>query len=75
MVYLLMMYDRFGNGEGIVYRKEDSKHFVVIVEIETSPQFYGWLCSFGNKVKIMNPKSVKDEFSNYLQTILGLYYR
>lgn len=69
------VYDRFGNGEGIIYRKEDSKHFVVIVEVETSPQFYGWLCSFGNKVKIMNPKSVRDEFEDYLRSIIKLYYR
>lgn len=69
------VYDRFGCGEGIIYRKDDSKHFVIITEIETSPQFYGWLCGFGNKVKITQPKMVKDEFEEYLQRIIRLYNR
>ena len=67
------VYDRFGKSGDILYRVVDDKHFAVTVEVETSPQFYGWLCSFGNKAKIMQPKSVKDEFRDYLDKITYLY--
>ena len=67
------VYDRFGKSGDIFYRADDEKHFTVNVEVETSPQFYGWLCSFGNKVKIIQPKSVKDEFMEYLDKISRLY--
>ena len=67
------VYDRFGKSGDIFYRADDEKHFTVNVEVETSPQFYGWLCSFRNKVKIIQPKSVKDDFMEYLDKISRLY--
>ena len=69
------VYDRFGKAGDILYRVEDDRHFVVTVEVETSPQFYGWLCCFGNKAKIIQPKTVKDEFLDYLSKITYLYHR
>ncbi len=67
------VYDRFGRDGDTFYHVEDNNHFTITADIETSPQFYGWLCGFGNKVKIMNPAPVKVEFKAYLSKILGLY--
>ena len=67
------VYDRFGKAGDIIYRVEDDRHFVVTVEVETSPRFYAWLCSFGNKAKIIQPKTVKNDFREYLDKIAYLY--
>ena len=65
--------DRFGRTGDIMYQVVDKNHFSVIVEVEISPQFFGWLCGFGNKVRIMQPSAVKQKFQDYLGKILYLY--
>ena len=67
------VYDRFGKSGDIIYQPKGTKHFTVTVEVEISPQFYGWICSFGNKARITGPKSVKDDFRDYLAKIQCLY--
>ena len=59
--------------EYVMYQIVDKNHFSVIVEVEVSPLFFGWLCGFGNKVRIMQPAAVKREFQDYLGKILYLY--
>lgn len=65
--------DRFGKTGDVMYQVVDSKHFSVIVEVETSPQFYGWLCGFGNKAKITQPLVVKKEFQEHVEKICRIY--
>ena len=65
--------DRFGKTGDVMYQVVDSKHFSVIVEVETSPQFYGWLCGFGNKAKITQPLAVKKEFQEHVEKICRIY--
>jgi len=67
------VYDRFGKSGDIAYRDTKDGHFTVTVEVETSPQFYGWLCGFGNKVKVTEPKAIRDSYQKHLEKILGLY--
>ncbi|MCR5088589.1 MAG: WYL domain-containing protein [Oscillospiraceae bacterium] len=67
------VYDRFGKAGDVFYHEKDSKHFTVSVEVETSPQFYGWICSFGNKAQILQPKTVRNDFRQYLGKISCLY--
>lgn len=64
--------DRFGT-KGVRYAKVDDSHFRVEVEVEISDQFFGWLLGFGNKVKIMGPDSVINEFSSYLDKVREMY--
>ena len=64
--------DRFGT-KNVSYSKVDESHFTVSPEVELSDQFYAWLCGFGNKVKIIGPDFVIEEFTAYLDKIRGLY--
>ena len=64
--------DRFGT-KGVRYSKADDTHFYMETEIDLSDQFFAWLCGFGNKVKIMGPDSVIEEFAAYLDKIRGMY--
>lgn len=64
--------DRFGTKD-VIYAKEDDKHFSAVVKVAVSNQFYGWLCGLGNKVKIVSPAPVVEEFKEYLDKMRVLY--
>jgi len=64
--------DRFGTRD-VIYTKDDDKHFTAVVKVAVSNQFFGWLCGLGNKVKIISPAPVVEEFKEYLDKMRGLY--
>ncbi len=63
--------DRFGSDIFIV--KESESSFTVSVKVMLSPQFYAWVFGLGDKMKILEPKSVADEFYNRIKAISQLY--
>ena len=63
--------DRFGSNK--VYGIVDSNHYYISTFIEVSPPFFGWLCGFGNKVNIIEPLNVVNQFQKHLQKIIEKY--
>lgn len=63
--------DRFGSNK--VYGIVDSNHYYISTFIEVSPPFFGWLCGFCNKVKIIEPLNVVNQFQKHLQKIIEKY--
>ena len=47
--------------------------FTVSTEVMLSPQFFGWLFSFGDKAKLLTPKSAKEAFKAYLDSVSDNY--
>jgi hypothetical protein len=41
--------------------------------VEISDQFYGWLCGFRKKAKIVSPPDVAADFQKFLDDIQGRY--
>jgi len=35
--------------------------------------FFGWCCSFGDKMKIVASKEIKEQFVEYLQELVSNY--
>lgn len=64
--------ERFGTKD-VVYTKVDETHFSVTAQVEISNQFFGWILGFGNKVKLLSPDDVTDQFKAYLDKIRGMY--
>ena len=64
--------ERFGTKD-VVYTKVDDTHFSVTAQVEISNQFFGWILGFGNKVKLLSPNDVTDQFRAYIDKIRGLY--
>lgn len=64
--------DRFGT-TGVIYNKDDDRHFLVTISVEVSDQFFGWLCGFGRRIKIMHPESVREKFKAHLDKMRGMY--
>lgn len=60
--------DRFG--KEIDIRKRENGYLSVRTSVVLSGQFYGWLSGLGSDVTILAPKTVKEDYCNYLQEVL-----
>lgn len=63
--------DRFG--KEITIRKREEGLVSVRVKAAVSNQFFGWLSGLGGGVMIMKPEKVKEDYKNYLKSILRHY--
>ena len=63
--------DRFS--DRVIISPNSDGTFTVNTEVMLSPQFFGWLFSFGGKAKLLSPKSAKLRFTEYLQEVSGVY--
>lgn len=64
--------DRFG--KDVFMRKSENEGKVyVYCDVVVSPNFFGWLFSFGNKAKIATPADVASEFKEYCKKVLDSY--
>ena len=64
--------ERFGTTTAS-YKKVDDKHFTVEANVEISDQFFGWILGFSNRVKLLEPLSVKEQFAAYIDKIRVMY--
>ena len=64
--------ERFGR-YNVSYSRSDDHHFTVSADVEISDQFFGWLCGFGTKAKLLFPQAVAEEFVAYLEKISKMY--
>lgn len=65
--------DRFSDKVFIAPHNDGT--FTVSTDVMLSPQFFGWLFSFGDKVKIVSPKSARESYTDYLAQVSELYDR
>lgn len=63
--------DRFGKETEIRSLGESS--ISVRIKAAISGQFYGWITGLGSQVVILGPEKIKQEYKEYLQTILSGY--
>lgn len=53
--------DRFGAGTMLI--PDGGSHFIFSMDIAVSPLFLGWLAGFGDRARILSPKSVIDQYT------------
>lgn len=63
--------DEFGTDVSI--RKEDENHIVARMDVAVSPQFFGWLAGLGDRIEIISPSDVREEYRTYLANIVSRY--
>lgn len=63
--------DRFG--KDITIRPVDDEHSELAVDVNVSPQFYGWIFSLGKEVKVSGPSDVVEEMKTYAEKFLSNY--
>ncbi|MBR2029033.1 MAG: WYL domain-containing protein [Oscillospiraceae bacterium] len=57
--------DRFG--EDVHTEIVDDEHFKAVVEVSLSPNFFGWLFGFGDKIKLIAPQWVMEKYREMLE--------
>lgn len=65
------IFDVFGIDTHFIKIDDTMYEFTAIVQL--SPQFYGWCCSFGDKLKLVAPSSVVDELKVYIENLSKNY--
>ncbi|MCQ2211163.1 MAG: WYL domain-containing protein [Paludibacteraceae bacterium] len=60
--------DRFG--KDIIIMKVDDDHSVINVNVNVSPQFFGWIFSLGKDVKVVGPEDVVEEMKKQAEEFL-----
>lgn len=63
------MLDRFGREVLLIPQGEEKVR--LSADVAVSPTFFGWICGFGGKVRILAPDDVKQQFETHLQTTLN----
>lgn len=63
--------DRFG--KEIMLIPDGPEHFTCMAEVMVSPLFYGWIASFGPRVRLLSPEAVVQGFSEHCSAILKQY--
>ncbi|MDD6189399.1 MAG: WYL domain-containing protein [Clostridiales bacterium] len=63
--------DRFGRD--VIINSKDDGSFTVTANVVVSPQFYGWLCGFGDEVQLLWPEDVREDFKGYVKKLLEKY--
>ena len=63
--------DKFG--PTVPYVRNDEDHFTVTTDIAVSPPFFGWICGFGTKAKLLGPMDLVNQFKDYLESIKNIY--
>ena len=63
--------DRFGTDISLI--PADGNHFSVTIRAAINVQFFGWLCGFGDRVRILSPDSAVEQMRLHLAAIAKLY--
>ena len=63
--------DKFGSD--ITMHKLDENHFYISKDINVSPTFFGWLFQLGANAEILEPLTLRKEFTDYLDKVRNLY--
>ena len=60
-------------GRELILTPDGEEHFTVRTGIAVSPQFFGWLCGFGDKAELLAPDEVREEMRQHLAEMQKLY--
>ncbi len=63
--------DKFG--DNIHLRKESEGEYAVTIKADVSPTFFSWVFMLGNKIKIISPQNVVDEYRKILKENMDNY--
>lgn len=66
-----IIFDRFG--KDIDIRPVKNNCLSCRVPVLVSKQFFGWLAGLGDEIEITSPKSVREEYINYLKQLINSY--
>lgn len=66
-----VIFDRFGHD--ITVNIDDDEHFIINQPVTVSPILFGWLFQFGDKIEIISPENVREQFLEQLGSVRKKY--
>ncbi len=66
-----VIFDRFGHD--ITVNIDDDEHFIINQSVTVSPILFGWLFQFGDKIEIISPENVREQFLEQLGAVREKY--
>lgn len=66
-----VIFDVFGDNIALEPLNDNTVTFKA--EVQVSPTFLGWCCSFGDKLKVLSPENVVDNIETYLEKMKKIY--
>lgn len=63
------MIDRFG--ENIKFTAKENGKLTFTAQVQISPQFFGWCCSFGELLKVVSPLEIMEHLKGHLLKVLN----
>ena len=60
-------------GRQAQYKEKNEEYFIVTVQMEESPRFFGWLTAMGREVHISKPKKGAQAYRDYLKGLAKEY--
>ena len=63
--------DRFGADSMLV--PDGEEYFTLTADVAVSPMFLGWVSGLGTKAEIIQPRSLREEYRQYLRSLLEQY--
>lgn len=64
--------DRFGTD--IPMYEKDNEQFICHVKVKVSKQFFGWMTGNGEKMKLVGPEDIKEEYKKFLMRVVINYF-
>ena len=65
------IYDKFG--DRVTLHKKDENTVSFTADVQVSPTFIAWCCSFGNLLKVTAPQEVVEKIKDYLEKTIKNY--
>lgn len=62
------MIDHFGRK--VWMHAMDEQHFSIVVSVEVSPKFFGWIAGYSGKIQIVEPSEVRIQYRMFLTSLL-----
>lgn len=63
-----VIYDKFGEKTAMI---KSGENYIANVKVQVSPVFWGWVCQFPRRLKILSPEVLKKDFEEWIEKLKG----
>jgi hypothetical protein len=63
------VFDKFGEDTPMMSVNDTT--CAATVHVQISPPFFGWLAQFGNRMQVISPPNIIDQYKEHINNIVG----
>lgn len=60
-------------GQDVMMVPDGEAHFTVQADVVISPQFFAWICGFGDRAELLSPENAVEQMREHIRRIFALY--